>query len=739
MGFVQTFRQKRRSSFQCAASIAALFLLAAPCFSQSKPGGQSAELPWTKDLNKYPGLLPEFSKLIGRLKHDVQYPPPRTESRLLPLLPASTVSYAAFPNYGDVTEQVLKIFREELQESAVLRDWWGHGDLAGSGPKIEDAFEKFYQFQQYLGDEIVVSGAIEGPEPRLLLVAEIRKPGLKKFLQELLAQIPGKSSPTIRVLDPAELAGTKQGGPEQILNVLVRPDYVVASSDMAMLRSLSSRLDQGSREFASTPFGQRVTKEYSGGVSVVAAADLHKILDQIPPSARQNANFQRSGFADVNYLVWDHKRVAGPIANQTISQTELSFSAPRRGPASWLAKTGPLSSLDFVSPKAMVAGTLVLANPSQVFDDLKVIESTSSQNPFATLAAFEKMLNLSLKDDLLKYLTGEITLELDSVTPPEPVWKVILKVNDAGRLQQTVSTLLAATHTETGHSEEGGVTYYTVPVPSGKTTREIAYAFLDGHLIVAANREAVDEAVRLHASGGSLAKTQKFQAALPPGRPLEASALLYQDPARLAAVSMGQIAPEMADFFARFSKDSPPTLICLYGEEAAIRAASKGAGWDAGAALIVAAIAIPNLLRARIAANEAAAVGSLRSVNTAETAYLTRYPQRGYAPDLATLGIDPRDRKSVSADHAGFLDTTLANDSCTANAWCIKSGYRFRVTTPCGQQPCKGYLSMATPVDSNTGVRSFCATSDAVIRYRTGASPIVPASAAECKTWAPIQ
>jgi len=145
MGFVQTFRQKRRSSFQCAASLAALFLLAAPCFSQSKPGGQSAELPWTKDLNKYPGLLPEFSKLIGRLKHDVQYPPPRTESRLLPLLPASTVSYAAFPNYGDVTEQALKIFRQMAQQNpdvylpSVAETLHVLGILDGSQNRVEES------------------------------------------------------------------------------------------------------------------------------------------------------------------------------------------------------------------------------------------------------------------------------------------------------------------------------------------------------------------------------------------------------------------------------------------------------------------------------------------------------------------------------------------------------------------------------------------------------------------------
>jgi len=739
MGFFEIFEQRGRCFFKCAATLAAILFVASPCFSQSKPAGQQAEMPWSKDLNKYPGLLPEFSRLIEKLQHDIQYPAARGESRLLPLLPASTISYAAFPNYGDVTEQALKIFRQELQDSAVLRDWWGHGDLATSGPKIEDALEKFYQFQQYLGDEIVVSGAMESPEPRFLVVAEIRKPGLKKFLDQLLALAPDKSTLDIRVLDPQGLAAEKNGGPERTFNVLVRPDYLVASSDLASIRSFNARLDAGNKGFVATAFGQRIAKEYRGGVSVVAAADLHKILDQIPPSARQNANFQHSGFADVKYLVWDHKSVAGPTANQTISQTELSFSAPRQGPASWLAKTGPLSSLDFVSPKAMAAGTLVFANPSQVFDDLKEIEGTSSQSPFATLAAFEKMLNLSLKDDLLKYLTGEITLELDSVAPPEPVWKAILKVNDAGRLQQTLSTLLAVAHIETQHSEEGGVTYYTVPVPRGKTTLEIGYAFVDGHLIVGANREVVAEAVGSHATGGSLAKAQKFQAALPPGHPLEASALLYQDPAALAAVSMRQIAPEMTDFFARFSKDSPPTVVCLYGEEAAIRAASKGGGLDVGAGLIVAAIAIPNLLRARMAANEASAIGLLRSVNTAERAYAEIYSERGYAPNLATLGSDSRNLKARSADHAGLMDATLVNESCTVNAWCAKSGYRFRVTTLCKQHPCKDYLVMGTPVDSNTGVRSFCTTSDGVIRYKTDSSPTTPASLTECRTWPPIQ
>src|SRR6059036_799854 len=54
--------------------------------------------------------------------------------------------------------------------------------------------------------------------------------------------------------------------------------------------------------------------------------------------------------------------------------------------------------------------------------------------------------------------------------------------------------------------------------------------------------------------------------------------------------------------------------------------------------LIIAAIAIPNLLRARIAANESSAVSAVRSINTAEFTYNTAFPTTGYAPALANLG-----------------------------------------------------------------------------------------------------
>ena len=94
--------------------------------------------------------------------------------------------------------------------------------------------------------------------------------------------------------------------------------------------------------------------------------------------------------------------------------------------------------------------------------------------------------------------------------------------------------------------------------------------------------------------------------------------------------------------------------------------------------LIIAAIAIPNLLRSRIAANEASAVGSLRTINTAEVTYASTYPAQGFATGLAILGGSGT---SSSSSGALLLDNVLGCASATASAaTCTKSGYLFSIT-----------------------------------------------------------
>jgi type IV pilus assembly protein PilA len=737
MRLAQPSHRNRQSFFRRAVAASIFLMLCAAAHAQNTKHPAAPplpEMPWRQDLNNYPGLPAEFAQLFEKLKQNVQFPAARNESHLLPLLPQLTLSIFAIPNYGDTLSQAVKTFRRELQDSSVLRDWWAHGQMAKNGPELLDSLDKLSELHQYLGNEIVVSAAMNGKEPAFLLVSEVRKPGLKEFLQTAANEHAGKSDISLRIVNAQELATAKDKPGPQSVTVLLRPDFVIAGSDLATLRSFNDHLESSDRSFVSSPFGQRVVKEYRNNVTLLGAADLQKILAQSSPATKQSAALQKSGFADVQYLTWEHATPHGT----GVSQMELSFTRPRQGPAAWLAKPVNLGSLNFVSPKAVMAATIVLSNPSQIFDDVKNISGPGGAKSYAAIPGVEQAMGLKLKDDFLDLLRGEVTIELDSVTPPQPIWKAMLAANDTKHLEQTLATLLLHAPFHTEKVDKSGVTYYTMRIPSGKTTTNVALSFVDGYMLLGSSREAVAEAVQIHRSGESLAKSKTFLASLPAGHSLEASALLYQDSFAMTALRLRAAMPDLAEILTQNSREAIPTTICLYGDDAAIREASSSSGVDLGSVLVAAAIAIPNLLRSKIAANEASAVGSVRTVNTAQVTYSATFPKRGFAPNLASLGLNPQRPNAYSPEHAGLLDQSLANDTCKGDAWCTKSGFQFRVNAPCKLQVCKDYVVLATPISAKTGTRNFCSTSDGLIRFKLGNPITTPFTWSECKSWPPL-
>lgn len=128
--------------------------------------------------------------------------------------------------------------------------------------------------------------------------------------------------------------------------------------------------------------------------------------------------------------------------------------------------------------------------------------------------------------------------------------------------------------------------------------------------------------------------------------------------------------------------------------------------------LIIAAIAIPNLLRARIASNESSAVASLRILNTAQVSYISAYASVGYSSTLTGLGGTSCTPPSTAG--ACLIDMALAAGT--------KSGYSFSVQGVSGS-PSFTYQVVAAPLQPNlSGVRYFCSFQDAVIRVNPTAS-----------------
>ena len=382
---------------------------------------------------------------------------------------------------------------------------------------------------------------------------------------------------------------------------------------------------------------------------------------------------------------------------------------------------------------------MVLKNLGEVFDDIKELSANSNPNAFSALPAMEKTMHVNLRDDLLSQFQGEIAFALTDFAAAQPEWKAILRVNDSDRLQAALNKLLLSVPVVARQSDEDRVIYHALTIPSPQKPVQIVYTFIDGYLIAASSHDSAAEAVQLHKSGESLAKSAKFLAAFPAGYPREVSALVYEDASAMTAFRLRQLSPEIAEAMSHLTPAKAPIVFCAYGEESAIRGVSAGGGADASAILFGSAIAIPNLLRARTAANESAAVGTVRTINVAQTTYSYKYLQNGYARDLASLGPDTRGSGLKTANHAGLIDAGLGSSSCMAGAWCEKSGYRFSVTGECRLRSCKEFVVVATPVSGGTGLRNFCSTSDAVIRFQTGSTLISPVSAEECRRWAPLQ
>ena len=151
--------------------------------------------------------------------------------------------------------------------------------------------------------------------------------------------------------------------------------------------------------------------------------------------------------------------------------------------------------------------------------------------------------------------------------------------------------------------------------------------------------------------------------------------------------------------------------------------------------LIIAAIAIPNLLRARIAANEASSVSSIRTINTAEVTYQSAYPTWGYANTMAKLGPGGVGSTCPAAGptqgNACLIDSVLANAIAGGPP---KSGYKFALGSTQGAGGLYLTYTVGTaPVAFNqTGVRDFCSNEDAVVQFAPGAAGAAPAAQGAC-------
>ena len=347
------------------------------------------EIAWSQNLDKHLALLAEFAHLSNKLQ-TVQLPGLRYKSNVLGTLPANTVVFAGIPNLGDAVQQANKLFQQELQESAVLRDWWQQVQAGKkNGPEFDEIINYVHDLGQYLGDEIVFSVALNGHDGQPLVVAQVQHDGLKQFIQQEAAKYAGTKG-HIQVVDEQELNQLSAQQGKQLL-ILVRPDFVAAAGDAATLKQFVAGLNSGGGSFAGTPFGQRLAAQYKNGTEILFGANLAEMTSaHRPQSPEQNSRYQLTGLADVEYLIAERKGSGEQVQNHA----QLTFVGQRRGLASWLAAPAPIGGLDFVSKDAGAVAAFISKNPADMLDDVLNIANASDTNASANLARGESELKI---------------------------------------------------------------------------------------------------------------------------------------------------------------------------------------------------------------------------------------------------------------------------------------------------------------------------------------------------------
>jgi prepilin-type N-terminal cleavage/methylation domain-containing protein len=150
--------------------------------------------------------------------------------------------------------------------------------------------------------------------------------------------------------------------------------------------------------------------------------------------------------------------------------------------------------------------------------------------------------------------------------------------------------------------------------------------------------------------------------------------------------------------------------------------------------LIIAAIAIPNLMRARMAANDSSAAASERSIVTAEVGYIAAYPTVGYTV-LASLGGAAA--PCVPAPATGCLiDNNLAQNGTPAGSG--KSGYSFAATPGGAAATGFNFYTTGTPLANTTGTKAYCAADDGVVRTQPAGTITLVASYNACLALTPM-
>ena len=394
-----------------------------------RPGDQAASVPalassvaqavsWSPDSQHYLELLASLVKIEQEL---ASVPAElRSNSTLLPYLPAGAGVYGAVPNPGLTISRALALAQEQSTKNATFAAWWN----SETGQELRQIGDRIESISPLLGEEIVFCVSVAGTnEPVPMVMARVQ-PGKRA---ELATALDGLFA---RAGEPASYAFSD--------------DVIVVSDSPSHLSWATAHLGQG----AGSPFAAAIGERYQRGVGWLIGMDASSLItiaaeDDAPP-------VELAAMTKMKYVFLEQRAPAGAEENEVT----LAFQGPRTGMASWLADAGSGGAAEYLPADALVAGYVSTREPLQMFEELTA-QITRSEPEFASgLSSLDEKLGAGFVQNLTAAVGTEAALALTGLSTGGPTWVMAIVANNPSVIDGSLLKLVEAFNAELGPDEQ---------------------------------------------------------------------------------------------------------------------------------------------------------------------------------------------------------------------------------------------------------------------------------------------
>ena len=381
------------------------------------------EIAWSRNASEHLKTLQAMASIKESLEK-VRMPGIRYNSRLMDFVPANAVMVLSVPNMREALADAQTLFTNEVRRSGAQF----------ADEKAVQFVERIAKISEYIGEEFIIAGVRSGNDMTAVAIADVHRPGLAQFLEEEKVK---SGEAKVQIAEGATPVRSRQ---KEELLVAIRDNRIVIGVDEALVNQAFS----GGSGFAATAFGQRIGEAFRNGTGILFGVDLQSVIRGEAKQPSEQAVVSKLGADGLRYLIAEQKT----FNDKTQHTAVLSFDGERHGLASWLGAPGPMGGLGFVSSNAQFAASVITKNPQEMIEELFALAATKGPDGLAKLEEIQRTTGVNIKQDIAAALGSELTVALDGPMLPVPSWKMILEVNQADRLQQSIEKIVVAMNTE---------------------------------------------------------------------------------------------------------------------------------------------------------------------------------------------------------------------------------------------------------------------------------------------------